>query len=179
MSPLVIGLDVSMTSTGLVSSTGRLVTITSKPGPATLVARTRRLVTLADEILVAVMDEGAPDLVVIEGPSYASQYGKAHERAGLWWLVLERLAVERLAVAEMAPTARMRYATGKGQAKKDAVVAAVTRRYPEFQVDSNDLADALVLCAAGRHHLGHCLAEVPKTHALAAEAVAWPSTEES
>ena len=54
----------------------------------------------------------------------------------------------------MTPTARAKYGTGKGNAAKDAVLAAVIRRYPAVDVTGNDEADALILAAMGARHLG-------------------------
>ena len=52
------------------------------------------------------------------------------------------------------PASLKMYATGKGNASKDAVLAAAIRRYPDVEFDGNDAADALILAAMGADHLG-------------------------
>ena len=116
---------------------------------------------------------GYVDLIVIEGPSYAqrTQAGE-HERAGLWWRVAQWAAGCPLAV--VPPSLLKKYAAGKGNAAKDAVLASVIRRYPFAEVDGNDVADALVLAAMGARALGHPIDDMPKVHIEAMTKVAWP-----
>jgi crossover junction endodeoxyribonuclease RuvC len=172
----VIGLDLSLTSTG--------IAVIDRDGPITLrrIATTGKTTdTLAerwyrlDRIvgpLKHLVDRHQPALIVIEGPSYGSRTGHQHDRSGLWWLVVDALPEP---IVEVPPTVRMRYATGKGQAQKDAVLAAVVRRYPHADVTGNDVADALVLAAMGRRWLG-CPIEtsLPNTHLAAMDGVRWP-----
>jgi crossover junction endodeoxyribonuclease RuvC len=115
-------------------------------------------------------------LAVMEGPSYASEGKYSHERAGLWWLVLDTLVTDyKVPVAVVPPAVLKRYATGKGNASKDAVLAAVIRRYPDVPVTGNDQADAWTLCAMGLRHLGHPAEEsLPKPNLAAMEKVDWP-----
>ena len=55
-------------------------------------------------------------------------------------------------VVEVSPTARA-HATGKGTARKDAVIAAVESRY-EVGVANDNEADAIVLAAIGARLVG-------------------------
>lgn len=178
--PLVVGLDLSLTCTGAVSSTGRVTRLTSKGGAEdSLRMRSLRLSKLADQVLATVMADGLPYLVVMEGPSFGSVGGHHHDRSGFAWLVLERLhnyAGSGLPVAEMVPAALKKYATGRGNAGKDEVLAAVVRRFPDIDVLDNNTADATVLMAAGRDHLGHPLVEVPAAHRAVLANVAWPTS---
>ncbi|NUS59160.1 MAG: hypothetical protein HOV66_30530, partial [Streptomycetaceae bacterium] len=77
-------------------------------------------------------------------------------------------------VVEVTTGGVKKYATGKGNAGKDEVLAAVVRRYPDVEVSNNNEADALVLRAMGCDHLGQPLAVVPQTHRAALDKVAWP-----
>ncbi|MET9313812.1 hypothetical protein ABZX12_18525 [Kribbella sp. NPDC003505] len=187
---IVVGLDLSLTSTGIArinttSLTPATVTrITSKapptergpkgkPLPPTLQQRTNRLTTLRDQIVQVSNDA---DLFVIETPAYSSKTGSTHDRSGLWWLVIEKLDYcGRYDVAEVTTGGRMKYATGKGNASKDAVLAAVVRRYADVDVTGNDEADALILAAMGARHLGAPIDDLPKTHLAAMDAVRWPN----
>src|SRR5690606_742936 len=92
-------------------------------------------------------------MVVIEAPAYSRATGSATDRAGLWWAVYDTLA-ESCVVLPVMPNVRAKYATGKGNAGKDAVLAAAVRRYPSIDISGNDTADAVVLMAIGRRLLG-------------------------
>jgi crossover junction endodeoxyribonuclease RuvC len=179
--PLIVaGIDLSLTSTGV-------ALITTQPDPdrhtrrieskgqakATLAERNTRLTRLAR----AVTDEaGGADLIVIEQPAYSRQVGSMHDRSGLWWLVVNILVEDYTGtVVEVSPTTRARYATGKGNAAKDLVLASVIKRYPDWDVTGNDVADALVLAAMGARHLGYPIEmSLPATHLAAMAGVAWP-----
>lgn len=196
---IVVGLDLSLTSTGVAridtdAETVKLDTVTSKPAknlgrhggvlPPTLDQRHGRLHNLRREIGLCAHDA---DLIVVEGPSYGSKTGQQHDRSGLWWLVVDWLSNEPgnggwgISVVEVPPANRIKYATGKGRADKDAVLAAVIRRYPDVVVGGNDEADALVLAAMGARHLGHpiepsqpgCVRGLPLTHLAAMDHVNW------
>lgn len=171
----IVGLDLSLTSTGVASITDGDITVRRVQSKgrkdATLHERRDRLADLA-----AAITEHAQDatLVVIEGPSFGQhrQSGQ-HDRAGLWWLVVDLLA-EVTRVVEVPPASRSKYATGKGNASKDAVLAAVVRRYLAVDVTGNDEADALILAAMGARHLGQPIDDMPLTHTAAMTKVAWP-----
>lgn len=177
----IVGLDLSLASTGIAVartaedafdySVDRVVT---KPYGDDLRARHYRLSQIKAPVLSWCF--GA-DLVVVEGLAYASKSPHATERAGLWWLVVSSLLRREVPVAVVAPTARAKYATGKGNAGKDAVLAAVVRRYPQVEVTGNDEADAVVLAAMGARHLGQPIDHLPTTHTDAMAKVAWPDTE--
>lgn len=165
--PRVLGVDLSLTSTGVAGYgwAERLVPPRGLDGLP-------RLRWLRDAVL-ALEFTHQPDLVVVEGLAYSRTTGKAAERAGLWHLVVERLD-GMVPWAQVPPTARAKYATGKGNAPKDAVLAAVVRRFPDFDVTGNDQADALVLAAMGLDHLGHPPVVMPAAHRASLNAVVWP-----
>lgn len=180
--PTVVGIDLSLTSTGIarIGPGGVSVhKIVSKGrADATLAQRHARLSLLRDRVALEVVDA---DLVVIEGPSLGqkSQSG-VHDRSGLWWLVMDALFDERPGgapgpqVVEVPPTNRAKYATGKGNASKDTVLAAVVRRYLDVDVTGNDEADALVLAAMGSRHLGFPIDTVPALNREGMAKVHWP-----
>lgn len=171
--PEVIGLDLSLTGSGIASSLGWCDVVgqkdvTTKP----LDARLAIIDDLAERILTLT---ARPDLVVIEQPAFSRAGAGSIERHALWWLVVRALRRREVPVAEVTARGRMRYATGKGAATKSAVVDASARRWPAFETGGNDnLADAVVLCAMGCDRLGVPLAVMPQTHRAALDAVAWP-----
>jgi crossover junction endodeoxyribonuclease RuvC len=173
----VVGVDLSLTATGVATEAGvQTITSSGKAGASLRVRRAR-----LNEIALAVTDivESAPttSLVVIEAPAFSRTTGHQHDRSGLWWLVVDQLLGAGHLVAEVAPTARAKYATGKGNAGKDAVLLAVARRYPGVLVEDNNQADALILRAMGCHRYRQSLADVPQTHAAALDAVQWPNVD--
>lgn len=178
-SPLVAGIDLSLTASAVALSTGEAFTIPSKPG-VSLPDRLARMAGIAQNVAALVMftDQPLPrypHLVVIEGPSYNSKFGHAHERAGLWWLVVERLVGMGIEVAEMAPTSLKKYATGTAIAKKPDMRMAWFKRAGVDLPDDNQV-DASFLCAAGLDHLGHPMFVLPHAQRLALDKVHWPPT---
>lgn len=173
----VVGVDLSLTGTGVATAAGvRTIGSTGRAG-ASLRARHARLTNLATEVRRAVND--ATDrmaLVVIEAPAFSRTTGHQHDRSGAWWLLVDLLLSDGHLVVEVAPTCRAKYATGKGNAGKAAVVSAVSHRYGQVFVDDNT-ADAFVLRAMGCHRYGSPLVPVPKAHAAALDAVAWPDVD--
>lgn len=168
------GVDLSMTSTGVAivaaphmnaNPRWELQRVKSSPelfndGPpdrkgkstATFKSRYCRMENIADRIAAIVPDKS---LVFIEGPSYGSTGAGTFDRAGLWWLVYETLALSKHCdVAVVAPSQRMLYATGSGRADKDAVLAAVVARYRHLSVTGNDVADAVVFAAMAARAAG-------------------------
>lgn len=146
--PIFVGLDLSLTSTGVAIIHGDTITvqrITSKGSKgATTEQQTDRLLDIVERI-VAVVPESDHTFIAIEGPSYGSTGSAAHILGGLWWLV--RTYFRDSDVVIVPPGTVKKYATGKGNAGKDEVLAAVVRRYSTVEVRGNDEADALVLAA--------------------------------
>lgn len=95
-------------------------------------------------------------LVVIEGPSLASEHGLPHERAGVWWLVADQLIRHNLPIAVVAPTTAKKYIAGHGRADKDAVRRAVAAAWPGRGLDriTYDESDAVALGTCGLDWLG-------------------------
>jgi crossover junction endodeoxyribonuclease RuvC len=163
----VIGLDLSLASTGVASSLGWTERIRSKPHPRPLT----RLRDIRDSVLDMVGTKA--DLVVLEGLAASREVGSL-ERTGLWYLVVESIDRRGIPWAAVAPTALKKYATGRGNAGKDEVLAAVIKRFPDYDVCGNDEADALVLMAMGADHLGEPMVAMPEVHRTALAKVRWP-----
>lgn len=184
--PIVTGLDLSLTHTGVtriaqgdaLGHEVRVRSVLSKPParrkgdpPPSVAVRSARLRRLAGEIVTLC---AGSDLVCVEGPSYASQGAGTWDRAGLWWLVVGRLTGAGLNVVEIPPSNVKTYATGKGNADKDAVLAAVVRRYTHVEITGNDEADSVVLAAMGARFAGFPIeASLPQTHLRSVETVRW------
>lgn len=171
----VVGLDLSLTGTGVAiidehETVTRIVRSKGEKG-ATLADRSRRLDMLARRITYLV-PIGA--LVVVEQPAYSQTGGSHHDRSGLWWLIVHELSNAGWDVAEVTPGGLKKYATGKGNAPKDAVLAAVVKRYPDIDITDNNVADAVVLAAMGARHVGTPIeASLPLANIAALDAVRW------
>ena len=168
---IVFGIDPSLTSTGVafVDTADRLTVgvgrVQSKGGRAdSWPVRATRIGRLADR--VAAETPAGARLAVIEAPSLAQRNaGAAHDRAGLWWGIYHRLTAAGVPVLPVPPSCRAKYATGKGNAGKDEVLLAASRRYPHAPIVGNDDADAVVLAAIGARMLGEPIEDsMPKTH---------------
>lgn len=162
--PTIVGIDPSLSETGFVRIDGNRdhgQIIPSAPAGDAWAARYARLSGIA-ATLVDLTPPGS--LVVIEAPAYSRVQGHVHDRSGLWWTLYRALVMQRQAV--MYPVTvqhRMRYATGKGTAKKDEVLAAAIRRYHWADIRNNNVADAYLLADIGARLDGHSLVpSVPK-----------------
>lgn len=175
MTPRVVGVDPSLTATAVASSQGWVTTISSRPRGKTIVDRARRLNALIIGIAGQVAADGTPDLVVMEGPGMAALSHGGPDLIGLWWLLADQLLRMELALAIAPPTCLKKYATGKGNASKDQVLAAAVRRYEDYAISDNNQADAVVLMAMGRCHLGWPPQPVPQINLLGLDKVEWPT----
>lgn len=179
MSAIVVGLDLSLTSTGIAIAEGNAVDVqrirSTGPKGAPTDFTADRIATIAGKILTEVTRDPV-DLIVIEGPSFGSTGNALHQLGGLWWHVVIELHMAGHGVAVVSPQTRAKYATGKGGAGKDEVLAAVVRRYPDVDVTGNDVADAVVLAAMGCRWLGRPVDDLPKVNLAAMDGAKWPAT---
>jgi crossover junction endodeoxyribonuclease RuvC len=179
--PVVIGIDPSLTGTGIASSNGWCEVIgykkqrakdpgiTQLPHPERLAA----MRALLDQVLTTI---GTPGLAVMELPAPSRSGGGAHERGWFWWQIYNQLHNRQIPIGLLTPNQRALYATGKGSASKGPVIDAVTRRFPDWATEGNDNAcDAVALMAAGRDWLRHPIADLPKTHRAALDKATWPT----
>lgn len=166
---VVLALDPSLRATGWAHSDGQSGVLST---PRAVGSGVERLAWIRDGVLD--LAAGA-DLVLIEGYSFASR-GRAVVSLGELGGVL-RLALHEagLVVVEVAPAVRCRYATGKGNAPKEAVLAAAIRRLG-YAGHKHDEADALWLLALARDRYDlPGRVDVPQAHRTALEGVAWPA----
>ncbi len=124
-----------------------------KTSPATSVrARIERYMKLADPA-VELARQHQPALCVIEGYSFGSQDRGLRDIAELGGILRLKLLPHCDAVIECAPASLKKFATGKGNGKKAAVVSALAKRYDrEFRTDNQ--ADAFGLLQLGLCMLG-------------------------
>ena len=160
---LIIGIDPSLTSTGIVvlrdGKVELAVTTKNKPALGTI-DRVRliyeRIVCVAESLTDGEKWQ-APDLIVIEGFSYGSKGRSVFDIAYLGWRIreeLERLRTEdNIPWLEVPPSQLKKFATGQGNANKEIILQQVYKRWG-VEFSDNNQADAYVLAQIGRAYLG-------------------------
>jgi hypothetical protein len=169
----VAGIDVSLTGTGVATLSGTTLIATKGRRKDSIAQRRTRIKGIVDQVLIEI---GVVDLAVVEGPSHHSVGGSVWDRAGLWWRIVDGLCARDIPIAVVPPMSRAKYATGKGNSRKSAVLDAAQTRYGAI-LPTDDEADALILRAMGLEWLGQALAEVPDGHRAALAGVQWPDRE--
>lgn len=86
----------------------------------------------------------ATDKVLIEGFSFGSKGAGVSKMYGLGWTFRIRLVEEMFKWQEVAPTALKKFASNKGNAKKEDLVLPVYKKWG-FESSSNDIIDAYIL----------------------------------
>lgn len=165
----VLGIDPSLTSTGLALVEDGVVS------ELTRVRSKEKGHERIQEIVDAVEKLATPGtLVGIEGTAMNAKGSSVVQIFGLWGVLTHALWFAGFPYYVVAPSGRCRYATGKGNAHKDEVLAAVVKRYPDVDVTGNDVADALLIAAMGARQVGEPLeASLPATHLKALDGVLW------
>lgn len=168
----VIGLDLSLTATGVCEPDGQTFTIKTNPKH-----KDARLVEIVDTIVsVVVATPGRPLAVIEDLPTHG-----AHSIKPLAMVQgAVRVALVRLGVpyALLQPPVLKAFATGKGTANKtDMAMAAYKRAGLEFGDDNQ--CDAWWLRQAGKAWYGlpldaEMVTAMPVTHTARLEKGAWP-----
>lgn len=176
---IVVGLDLSLANTGVaVVRAGRVflhrIDATADETP---LRAWRRIKSTASQTLGHVP---AGALVVLEGPSWGSRFGKPDERHAQRWIVRGGLLERGHNVVVVSPGTRAKYAAGDGKAEKRAVLAAMRARHPGLTIRDHNVADALALAAMGARSIGSPIdGEPSKKQIEAMDAVSWPTNEGS
>lgn len=155
-------MDLSLTSTGLAEVSGGRFTRwdnikTRGTKKDTYDDHMRRIKKIALGVEVFVLNGWPVDLVVMESPSFGSNFGNPHERSGLWWEVYDFLWDRGINIATVSPPGRAKYITGSGKSKKDVVLAHAVERYVgpgTPAIPNDDVADAVGLADMGARLLG-------------------------
>lgn len=173
----VLALDLSLTSTGVaypLGSVGRWI-------PPSGVVGMERLQWLRCRLAESWVECGV-DLVVIEGYSFGmarptkgqggGQPSHAHALGELGGVIRFTLWNNAVPYVDVAPASLKKYATGKGNAKKESVLVEAVKRLG-YDGSSTDEADALWLRAMALDAYGEPEVEMPALNRTALEAVPW------
>lgn len=165
--PNVVGLDLSLTSTGLCVE-GDAITI------STSVKGVERLRSIAREVMLRVMPLQGP-AVCIEGYSFGSRNSQAHAIGELGGVIRLNLWELDIPYVEIPPTCRAKFATGKGNAAKNEVVSAISARTGIIWSGkgADDMCDAWILEEMGRCYFGRERFDWPQVNRSALDKVDW------
>jgi Holliday junction resolvasome RuvABC endonuclease subunit len=169
--PLVIGLDLSLTGTGIAYRDGSASTVKTRPADGD-----RRLLAIAEAVRIAVggADTGlgpAVDLAVLEDlPKHAMAAGITGMVHGVVRAVLLEASVP---YALIAPATLKAFATGKGSGDKTPMAMAAYKRAGREFGDDNQ-CDAWWLRAAGLDWLGAPEFALPQTQRDRLAKAKWP-----
>lgn len=144
----VIGLDISLTSTGWACDNKQgVIAVKSKD--------TQRLSDIVNEFTKLLSEINEP-LVVLEGYSFASRSGQAFSIGELGGAI--RLCLHNLEIpfAVVPPTCRAKFATGRGNASKNEVVSSISAKTGIVWAGkgADDMCDAWILEEMGLYVLG-------------------------
>lgn len=145
------GLDLSLTSTGLVVLDTETVWFASQ----VITSNFRGIERARDIAVRAVQSGGSPALWVIEGYAYGAANMAKHMELAELGGVVKAVLWERGQKYIVVPPARVKkFATGKGNSQKDEMRLAVFKRWG-FEAKTNDEVDAYVLARIGLAVLGY------------------------
>lgn len=143
----IVGIDPSLTATGIACTCGTSVFSTKKRGPERLFEISREVLSHATGVCTELGLH--PGIVVIEGYSFNSKF-KSEFMGELGGCIRMTLWTNRIPYVDIPPAVLKKFATGKGNAPKDAMIAAAIRTFG-FKGSNNNEADAFLLETMGRH----------------------------
>jgi crossover junction endodeoxyribonuclease RuvC len=148
----VAGIDVSLTGTGVAIHEAGGLTYVREHGEdgkrgASFTSREERIGRLVDQVLFDCADA---ELAVFEAHDFGAKYSaSAHDRSGVFWILVRELRAQGTRVAQATPQTLKMYQSGSGSASKDQMLVDAVRRYPTVDVRSNNQADAMAALSMG------------------------------
>lgn len=166
-----LGLDISLTSTGysIDEKTGVIATKTKGPERLSIVNKTVLQLCLDKEI----------DCVLLEGYSFASRNSQAHSIGELGGCIRMTLWECSIPYIEIPPTSRAKFATGKGNAGKTEVISSISSKTGMTFSGSgaDDECDAWILEQMGLAKLQKSKYQWTKEQLSALEKIDWSPLE--
>lgn len=159
----VIGIDLSLTATGICDAYGTPRVITSK------LRGVDRLNDLRDKVVYSSISED--DLVILEGYSYAS-HNQAHQLGELGGVIRLALRDINAPYVDVPPSTLKKFATGKGNANKAAMGLAAARCGYDGPGDDNAI-DAWWLRQMGEYQFGDRFVDITNYRDEAVDKIQW------
>ncbi|WP_199426837.1 RuvC family protein [Thermaerobacillus caldiproteolyticus] len=139
-----VGIDPS-TKTGLViledNKVHTAIEVTSKEK-----RDPHRFMDIAKTVMKYITDH---DVICIEGFSYSSRGAAVSVQYGIGWILRSELIKAGLNYYDVPPSSVKKFATGRGNVKKDAMVLPIYKRWG-FEHSSDNVRDAFVLAQMAR-----------------------------
>lgn len=159
--------DPSLTETGYARANGKR----RETGTVTTELKgVARLQLIRDRVLELA---ARADLVILEGYAFAAA-NRAHQLGELGGVLRLALWEAGLPLVEIPPAKLKMYLAGKGNAKKEAMLAAAIRRL-DYEGSNNNEADALALLHAGLDAYGLGWAKLPAAQRETIKKIEWPA----
>ncbi|KQL20477.1 hypothetical protein [Cytobacillus solani] len=133
-----VGIDPS-TKTGLVIIDKS--EIWSKEITTTIENDPERFMDITKQVISPICES---DVICIEGFSYGSKGAGVSTQYGIGWLIRAELIRNGYSYYEVSPSSLKKFATGKGNAAKDAMVLPIYKHWG-FDHPSDNVRDAFVL----------------------------------
>jgi crossover junction endodeoxyribonuclease RuvC len=105
-----------------------------------------RFIEIARTVLSYITED---DVICIEGFSYSSRGAAVSVQYGIGWILRYELLQAGFSYYEVPPSSVKKFATGKGNAKKDEMVLPIYKRWG-FEHSSDNVRDAFVLAQMAR-----------------------------
>lgn len=142
-----VGIDPS-TKTGIVeiSENGQVITYEIKPIST---KDPSRFIEIADEVCYFLPNEREETVICIEGFAYGARGKGVSTQYGIGWTIRMELIKKGYRYIDIPPTVVKKFATGKGNAKKDAMVLPIYKHWG-FEHISDNVRDAYVLAQIAR-----------------------------
>lgn len=177
----VVGLDLSLTHSGVVSHHfSETVTVLPKKN-ANLAEKAERMLKVETEVAASIFKNGRPDLVVIEEPLVGVNRKTSMESAGCWWLMVSYLTQVGLPVGKVSASCLKRFILGKKPKKTesestkiDVMREVLNLRLEGWDIRTDHEADAFVLYAMGMAQFAEPVWKLTADQKLALEAAVWP-----
>ena len=167
MSRKLLGLDLSLTSTGYSCGEAQGVIASKERGVI-------RLKEVSEAIKKLILELNI-EVVILEGYSFASRSGQAFSIGELGGVV--RLTLHELGIpyVEVPPTCRAKFATGRGNASKNEVISAVSAKTGIVwgNPGADDKCDAWILEEMGLSVIGMSKFSWPATNLEGLGKVDW------
>ena len=168
LAPLVIGIDPSLTGTGLAHVDGSTEVIDFTRGPLRLITGDHRLLAIANNLAAMLKSTKITPYAVIEDlPKQAKGAGLTGRVQGVVRLILIEHEIPFLAIV---PSTLKMFATGKGTSPKPELRMALFKR-TGVDIPDDNACDAWWLREIGLHKLGFPTIDLPKTHTRALDKV--------
>lgn len=130
------------------------------PKEKTLGARVARFRKLVNSVAIWLRENAPHGVVFLEGYSFGSKGAAILTLAEFGMYLRCRLLMDGYTVVEVPPGTLKKFAANNGNAKKAAVVSALSKRYDRDDLVTDDKADAFGLAMLGAQVLG---TEEPQT----------------